>query len=180
MESACRQTTTSRKFVSGLSKCVSELLHATERDQWTHRKDVGERLWNPQKGGSYKVFDDRPLPKELVDYCVGDVRCLPALYTKFRRGATRWRELIAEASQARVAASQEAGYLRFGPNRAVSPWSAEQNKMLDSWSEVNPPSVDYFSLNDFDDWEDENGYYDSDDGNDYEDWTRADWEGPPS
>lgn len=68
--------------------------------------------------------------------------------------------------------------------RALSLWSPEQNEMLDSWVEVNPRQ-EYFShfSDDFDFDLDEDGdgdQYWEDDRDDYEDWTRANWQGPPS
>jgi exonuclease 3'-5' domain-containing protein 1 len=181
MESATRPTTERRKFLSGLSKCIVDVLHGRERNQWTICKEKGDNLWNPENGGSYSVFNARPLSNEIASYCVGDVQHLPALYQKYRCGTNRWTDLIAEESQKRVSASQESEYQPDGAGRALSPWSAEQNKMLDSWSEVPKPR-DYFSygrLGDFeeDTWESDRSFGDD---NDFEDWTRAPWQGPPS
>ncbi len=75
----------------------------------------------------------------------------------------------------------KAGYLPYGTGRALSPWSPDQNKMLDSWTEVNPRK-DYFGYlpdNTIDGSGDEE-YWDDKDDNDYEDWTRVDRQGPPS
>ncbi|KND87658.1 hypothetical protein TOPH_07699 [Tolypocladium ophioglossoides CBS 100239] len=138
MESARQPTTNSRRFVCGLSKCIEAVLTGQERDRWKLCKDKGDRLWNPQKGGSYAVFTTRPLSDEIIAYCAGDVQCLPALYRKFRLGTVRWQNLIAEESQNRVSASQKAEYQPHGAGRTLSPWSLAQNRALDSWSEVNP------------------------------------------
>lgn len=180
MESACRPTTYSRRFLSGLTKCVEKVLDGQERDQWTLCKNKGECLWNPHKGGSYSVFNTRPLATEIAAYCVGDVKYLPALYKKFRRDTVRWRDLIAEESQNRVSASQKASYLPHGTGMTLSSWSPEQNNMLDAWTEIQPRQ-DYFGCvedNDIDYSGDESLHWE--DGNDYEDWTRAEWQGPPS
>ena len=32
----------------------------------------GEKLWNPQNGDSYSVFNVRPLPVEFIEHCIGD------------------------------------------------------------------------------------------------------------
>jgi exonuclease 3'-5' domain-containing protein 1 len=137
MESANRQSTQSREFVSGLSKCIESILIGHDRDQWKLRKETGDRLWNPDKGGSYSVFNARPLSNEILAYCAGDVQYLPALYKKYKIGTNRWQELIAEASQNRVSASQKAGYQPDGPHKVRSSWTSEQNKILDTWGEVN-------------------------------------------
>lgn len=143
MESATRSTTNSRKFVRGLAKCIEEVLQGQEKEQWRLCKDNGERLWCPEKGGSYNVFNIRPLSDEIVAYCVGDVKCLPALYQKFNDGTDRWRDLVAHESQNRVFVSQQAEYLPDGAGRALSPWSPEQNKMLDSWHRQRVGSFEY-------------------------------------
>ncbi len=183
MESACRATTDRRSFVSGLAACIEEFLHGQERNRWRLCKKNGERLWNPQKGGSYSVFNSRPLSDDIIEYCVGDVQYLPGLYHKYSRGTDRWRKLIAEESQNRVIASQKTEYQPSGEGRARSPWSLEQNKTLDFWGEVNPPN-DYFGSFEDDDvdstWDDRLDWEDDRDDNDYEDWTRAPWQGPPS
>ncbi|KAI0113633.1 ribonuclease H-like domain-containing protein [Nemania sp. FL0031] len=137
MESACRPTTARRRYICGLSTCTEEILDGRERNQWKLDKENGERLWNPQKGGSYSVFDTRPLSHEIMSYCVGDVQYLPRLYRKWRLETVRWRDLVAQESQKRVSASQAASYQPNGAGRTVSPWSPQQNRMLDSWSEVN-------------------------------------------
>ncbi|KAE8351574.1 ribonuclease H-like domain-containing protein [Aspergillus coremiiformis] len=137
MENARRPSTARRRHVSGLSRCIEELLSKQERDQWRLGKQKGEALWNPDKGGSYNVFNTRPLANEVMSYCVGDVQYLPALYRKYRCDTVRWRNLIAEESQKRVSASQAAEYQPYSREKARSPWSPEQNRMLDSLSTIS-------------------------------------------
>lgn len=131
MESASRPGR--RAFVSGLSKCIENLPPGLSRDQCVLGKSKGEALWNPDKGGSFKVFTDRPLSKEIIQYCVGDVLCLPALYDKYRLGVTGEDEFIAKESQKRVSQSQMSDYQPRSREKARSPWTPEQNRMLDSW-----------------------------------------------
>lgn len=53
MDSAGRPTTQSRGLLSGLAKCMeSVLLNEDQITEWNLCKDKGERLWNPDKGGS--------------------------------------------------------------------------------------------------------------------------------
>lgn len=80
MESAVRPTTNRRKFISSLSKCIVDVLNEQERNQWTLCKERGNKIWNPENGGSYSVFNARPLSNEIKSYCIGDVQHLPALY----------------------------------------------------------------------------------------------------
>ena len=60
MESATRRTTGSRKFLSGLAKCVEKNLltsHGFDLASWKAAKVKGERLFKAEHGGSYVVFN---------------------------------------------------------------------------------------------------------------------------
>ena len=193
MESATRTTTESRRFLNGLNKCVEdnrvhvEIDGGIDRTRWTQAKAEGERLFKAERGGSYEVFNIRPVPKAIMDYCAGDVQCLPALYRGYRsRTNTKWQDLVKNVSQQRVIDSQLPGYQSHGQHQALAPWSAEHNKLLDEWN--YKPTRGYFDDdmdndmdNDMDDdiygddWDD-----DQESGYDFEDWTRCEWQGPPS
>ena len=87
LESATRRTTGSRKFLSGLAKCVEKnvliSLQGIDLASWKAAKEKGERLFKAEHGGSYEVFNQRPIPEEIILYCVGDVMCLPKLRDRF-------------------------------------------------------------------------------------------------
>jgi len=179
MESATRRTTASRKFLSGLARCVEKnvpmSLGGSDLASWKQVKEKGERLFKAEHGGSYEVFNQRPIPEDIVSYCVGDVQYLPELRDRFWKTQTfRWRDLVNEESMKRVSASQKPDYQPHSSDRAVSPWSEDQNRTLDQWNYM--PPRDYFdeAFDSYEDWYDDRG------DNDYEDWTRADWQGPPS
>lgn len=183
MESATRTTTASRKFLSGLAKCVEQnvlILHGSDLASWKQVKEKGGRLFKAEHGGSYEVFSQRPIPQDIVAYCVGDVQYLPELRDCFWRLKTyQWQDLVKTKSMERVSASQKPEYQPHGADRTTSPWSQEQHRILDQWNYI-PPAHDYN-----DDYFSELSYQDCyDDGwdghEDFEDWTRADWQGPPS
>lgn len=146
MESATRKTTASRKFVKGLSKCTEENVvmadYGGHLASWKQAKEKGERLFKPEGGGTYEVFNRRPIPQDIVSYCVGDVQYLPELRNKFWRGRDRqWEDLIREVSMKRVSLSQEPAYQPYGQNRAVSPWSRGQHEILDKWNSSHAPQA---------------------------------------
>lgn len=177
MESATRRTTGSRKFLNGLAKRVEKNVFmsqsGTDLASRKLAKEKGERLFKAEHGGSYEVFNQRPIPEEIISYCVSDVQCLPELRDRFQSQTDRWRDLVNDEIKKRVAASQKPEYQPHGPDRTVAPWSDDQNRTLDQWNYI--PPRDYFDEDYFDeDWDDGRG------DNDYEDWTRADWQGPPS
>ncbi|KAL2181542.1 ribonuclease H-like domain-containing protein [Thermothelomyces heterothallicus CBS 202.75] len=69
-------------FVSGLAKCIGVLAPA-ERAAWAAAKDRGRRLFAPELGGTYSVFNQRPLSEEVWLYSVQDVRFLPRLWALY-------------------------------------------------------------------------------------------------
>ncbi|KAJ4858704.1 3'-5' exonuclease domain-containing protein [Trichoderma breve] len=139
MDSAARPRTEQRMLLSGLAKCMQFVpLTNAQKNEWALCKERGDRVWNPDKGGSYNAFNQRPLPAEILRYCAGDVAYLPAMYKKYASKSTRWRNFVFEASQKRVVESQGTGVQPEGRERALSPWTAEEHRMLDSWTEVNP------------------------------------------
>ena len=138
MESATRKTTTSRRLLNGLARCVEEnVLMSSGRSElasWKLAKDKGARLFQKEHGGSYEVFNQRPIPKDIISYCVGDVQYLPELRRRFWTQQTSgWRDLVYEESKSRVAMSQRSNYQPHGPDRTKAPWSKEQNNALDQW-----------------------------------------------
>ncbi|KAF2790572.1 hypothetical protein K505DRAFT_327494 [Melanomma pulvis-pyrius CBS 109.77] len=163
MESATRKTTASRKFLSGLAKCIQENLPmssgGSELASWKLAKTNGERLFKTQHGGSGTIFNQRPIPDDIISYCVGDVQYLPELRDKFwPRQSNRWRDLVCEEAKKRVAASQRSDYQPHGRDKAMAPWSKEQNITLDQWNYV--PSHNYFNGVDLDDDEYDDWYDD--------------------
>jgi exonuclease 3'-5' domain-containing protein 1 len=147
MESATRTTTSSRKYLNGLAKCIEQgVLYGSDLTSWKLAKEKGGRLFKPEYGGSYKVFEQRPIPNEIISYCVGDVQYLPKLWSRFRSNTDRWRDLVNKETK-RVEASQKPEYQPNGPDKTLAPWSEEQIRTLDEWNYVPPPR-DYFDEDD--------------------------------
>ncbi|KAF2804301.1 uncharacterized protein BDZ99DRAFT_365083, partial [Mytilinidion resinicola] len=138
MESATRKTTPSRRFLSSLTKCVENnflMSFGNSGVSWKLAKEKGERLFKAEHGGSYAVFNQRPIPEEIISYCVGDVQCLPELRHRFcSLRAYQWQDLVREESKKRVVASQRSDYQPHGPDMAMAPWTEEQNIILDQWN----------------------------------------------
>lgn len=173
MESATRKTSQSRRFLNGLAKCIEQNFSisqsGTDIASWKSAKQKGERLFKAEHGGSYAVFNQRPVPEDIVSYCVGDVRYLPELRNKFRSQAKMWLDLVGEETKRRIATSQRSDYQPHGRDKALAPWNKEQNTVLDQWNYVPPPRNfldESFDPHEefYDDWYDD-GYDDwSDDG----------------
>lgn len=78
MENAGR---TGRHRLSGLERCVEShlgpgtgtgLLSEKEHSAWCAVKDEGKKLFAPELGGGYEVFEERPMRPEVERYCVND------------------------------------------------------------------------------------------------------------
>lgn len=168
MESATRKTTKSRRLLNSLTKCVenNEFMNLGRKELagWTLAKKKGEQLFSPEHGGSYSVFNQRPIPKDILSYCVGDVRYLPTLQDRFwARQTNRWQELVLQESKKRVTMSRESDYQPHGPQRAMAQWNKEQNTSLDQWNHM-PSAHDYFDetfeLHDESDDDESSNWYD--------------------
>jgi exonuclease 3'-5' domain-containing protein 1 len=105
--------TQNRKLVKGLAKSIAQdaRLNAAEIKAWKEVKDAGKKLFAPELGGNYAVFDQRPLSAEIVTYSVQDVLYMPALRkTYLSQLSQEWKAKVEEETVARIALSQSAGY----------------------------------------------------------------------
>jgi exonuclease 3'-5' domain-containing protein 1 len=105
--------TKNRKLVKGLAKSIAQdaQLSAADVKAWKEVKDAGKKLFAPELGGSYVVFDQRPLSAEIVTYSVQDVLYMPALRkTYLSQLSQEWKDKVEEETFARIASSQSAGY----------------------------------------------------------------------
>jgi len=135
-ELACRPGDVYHKrFVSGLSRCIQNdlSLSTLHKREWQSCKDAGCKLFAPEKGGRYEVFNERPLRKELETYCVSDVTLLPALQGVYQKrmdglpvtSRAKWRLRIESATLERVKESHSQGYVPNGRHKAKGPWMTE-------------------------------------------------------
>ena len=112
------------KFIKGLAKCISESgqMSMAQTQEWTRVKEAGQKLFAPEKGGKYEVFNHRPLNAALRDYCVQDAMVLPKLLLVYsERLQPHMAAQIYEESQKRVALSQSPTFNGTGMHMAVAP-----------------------------------------------------------
>lgn len=115
-----------RRYVCSLSNCI-ELdtpFSYAEKAAWKAAKQAGRRLFDPTVGGSYDVFNQRPLRSEVLQYCVRDVEYLPYLWDKYDdrfRARPEWRDRVISASEERVAASLRADYNGQSESKTLAP-----------------------------------------------------------
>ncbi|KAK4896328.1 hypothetical protein LTR27_005851 [Elasticomyces elasticus] len=70
-----------KHVVCGLAACLEHehALPSSNLHVWQTTKTEVVKMFDPKLGGSYEVFNIRPLPQILIDYCAGDVEVLPTL-----------------------------------------------------------------------------------------------------
>ena len=69
----------------GLADCIKQDARISSEDmmQWERVKNAGQELSNPKKGGSWQVFNVRPIMPQIVEYCTQDVVHMPALWEAY-------------------------------------------------------------------------------------------------
>ena len=131
MEAASRQGPKTR--LAGLANCVrlSAQLDEKEKEHWEAVKQTGIRLFAPENGGSYEVFNMRPLSPEIVEYCAQDVRYLPMLYEIYAgRLSKGWRERVNDETNYRLLESWHPSYEPKGTSKVFTPWSGQMPRLL--------------------------------------------------
>lgn len=93
-----------------------------EKYNWMKAKQDGVNLFAPEKGGSYEVFNERPLPKKIRAYCVQDVSYLPRLWDLYdSKLHDSWRAKVQDATKDRVTESQAQDFDPSGPHKTRPP-----------------------------------------------------------
>jgi exonuclease 3'-5' domain-containing protein 1 len=114
-----------KKYLSSLSKCIGKdgKLSTDEQQAWLAVKDKGRGLFAPEFGGSYKVFNQRPLSKDIQSYCVQDVQYLARLWKIYDAQLTSyWRKQVEDATTNRILLSQSKHFNGKGRHMAISPF----------------------------------------------------------
>lgn len=116
-----------QRLVSGLGRCIEQEapLPPRVKDAWKQVKSQGGRLFSPELGGSYEVFNERPLREDIRLYCVVDVKFLPLLRDVYwARLSDAWKLRVRCATEERVRASQSLGYDPFAKSKTLSPFGS--------------------------------------------------------
>ncbi|KAH9478240.1 piRNA biogenesis protein EXD1 [Psilocybe cubensis] len=111
------------KFVTGLGKCIEQYLNPTP--QWKRVKEEGIALFQPKQGGSFEVFETRPLDPRVQAYSAQDVELLfqleAALESQLEGKAAAWKSAVIRISAERVAEAHNSVYAGHGQHRAIAP-----------------------------------------------------------
>lgn len=122
-------TRSSRKiYVKGLATCIEEdkPLTPTARNTFKATKQIGRALFATEQGGSYEVFNERPLRKEIMDYCTQDVVYLPLLWKIYtNKISTDWALRFEKETLQRLLMAQDPSTDPDGLGKTMSPWVNE-------------------------------------------------------
>ncbi|KAI4112172.1 MAG: hypothetical protein LQ339_000180 [Xanthoria mediterranea] len=126
MELAIRKPNIPKKYLNGLAKCIEKdvPMPMDESHRWKMVKEKGRRLFAPECGGSYEVFNTRPMSDDVQAYCVQDVKFMPKLWTVYNAKLTSpvWKGKVEKATGDRVVMSQSASFDGNGPHMKFGPW----------------------------------------------------------
>ena len=76
-----------------------------------------------EDGGSYEVFNIRPILQDIIDYCAQDVVYLPVLWNVYSlKIGEKWLKRVQEETGKRVLMSQAESYDPYGKVKVLSPW----------------------------------------------------------
>lgn len=135
----------SKAFVSGLAKCIEKesTISTEEKIAWQRTKENVRRLFAPEVGGRYELFNERPIKPEILEYCAQDVSLLPGLYSFYQKKLIHpenkfWEAEVQIATRERIKLSQSPGYNGRTRENARGPWSNKYiQKALDEWNEYS-------------------------------------------
>ncbi|MCJ1281725.1 hypothetical protein MMC26_001047 [Xylographa opegraphella] len=124
-----------QKLLRGLAKCIESDTQLSDdaKKAWGAAKKCGHTLFLPENGGSYEVFNLRPMRQDIIAYCVNDIIYLPILWTIYSRKISKeWASKVQEETDTRVIMSQSISYDPHSKNKGLSPRarvekSAKQN-----------------------------------------------------
>jgi exonuclease 3'-5' domain-containing protein 1 len=113
-----------KHVLCGLAKCIEQeqALPPRALEQWQRTKKEVVKMFDPKLGGTYEVFNVRPLPQDLVEYCVGDVDFLPLLAKIYQsRLDCHWLEKVRVETGKRLEESRSPKYQPHGRQKALGP-----------------------------------------------------------
>ena len=116
----------SKERVAGLAQCIRRdvPLAADVKDNWKATKQRTLVLFAPEHGGSYEVFNIRPIRPDIIDYCTKDVQYLPFLWNLYsQKLSKKWAGPVRKETLRRVRMSQDGLYEPHGRDKILSPWA---------------------------------------------------------
>ncbi|KAG9076306.1 hypothetical protein FS749_011937 [Ceratobasidium sp. UAMH 11750] len=116
----------SKRFFNPLSLSIMNDIRPSEsaQQQWSDWVNNGQKSISPDLGGDLRVWDERPLRPELVNYCLADVVYLPRLLDVYEAklgNKPEWRKKIELECQSRLKLAEDFAYEANGKLMARAP-----------------------------------------------------------
>ena len=131
-----------QQYVAGLAKYIEQHANLSILDlqRWKQVKALGGQLWDPKRGGSYQVFNERPIRADIIRYCAQDVVLLPRLWAVcYQQLSVQsrgfWRCMVFSSVQNRIADSQSPKYNPEADSKRYG-WTREYvDQEREDWNE---------------------------------------------
>jgi exonuclease 3'-5' domain-containing protein 1 len=111
-------------FVHGLGRVMDSnlVLPYVKKTKAIEIKEAGRRLFAPERGGAYDIFEERPLREDLLLYSGADVYFFDNLYEMmFQRLPSGLQTKVINASTRRLTEYLKPGYCAKGREKAIAP-----------------------------------------------------------
>lgn len=130
-----------KRYLNSLAKCVQAdtELSPTQRSAWIISQSKMSALFDSTRGGTCPLFHQRPLRKDVVEFCVQNVFLLPHFRRAYwNRLDLGWKRKVVEETRKRLLHSQSAFYDPHGEEKALGPWqaTAPENVVFTSYEEL--------------------------------------------
>ncbi|KAB5595240.1 hypothetical protein CTheo_1318 [Ceratobasidium theobromae] len=116
----------SKRFFNPLALSITNDIRpsAGTQQKWSEWISKGQKCISPELGGDLRVWDERPLRQELVNYCLADVIYLPRLlqvYEAKLSGKPESFKKIEQEVQARLKLAEDFAFDSSGKHMARAP-----------------------------------------------------------
>ena len=153
----------SKDFLAERAKCIEQdsPISIAAQAEWQRTQEGTSRLYDPQNGGRYEIFNERPMRPEIVEYCAGKVALLPGLYNIYNAkldlpGGRFWQVQVENATKDWIKLLQRPGYDGHAKTKARGPWNKREiDQAIDDWNEENFDSFMNDNEEDADFWDHE-------------------------
>lgn len=111
------------RFLNGLKRSLEDYVRPPLA--WRRTKEAGVKLFKPEEGGSYAVFEERPLDARILAYCAQDVSYLHPLEKGLRNSLGRigssWSQRVDMETTRRLEFAKGPVMLQPGRHKAIAP-----------------------------------------------------------
>lgn len=102
-----------------------------QKEELKQIKQGGKSLYAPDRGGSYEVLNERPMRREIIDYCAQDVTFLPSLWLRYSMRVTpEWAAKVDVETEKLIQQSQSSDFELSEEAKRMSPWALTEEERV--------------------------------------------------